>query len=224
MRTTIIAAASVLVLTLSGSYAQDTIQSSDTDFYVQTSGGTPMGCGFEFTIVYVDHIYRQGALEAVQGSLTWAEMRPGLGMMLKIVGNDFTFPQGAPRPTPFSVRQGFVAVDGESMPPTKVLDCEQSTAFCATYKFADAAKVYGAIVSHQHVTVGFNRQTDSCGAAIHRDVAEAIQPAPTAGEDSSVPARVGCRDLCLWGALRVGIILDCSKSYDGTLFAIAALN
>jgi hypothetical protein len=76
----------------SSSYAQDAIQSSDTDFFVQTSGGTLVMCGFEFTIVYVDHTYRQGALEAVQGSLAWAEMRPGLGMSLKIVGNDFTFP------------------------------------------------------------------------------------------------------------------------------------
>jgi hypothetical protein len=172
MRTFITAAASVFALALAGvSYAQDTVQNSETDFYVQTSGGVPQMCGFEFTIFYNDRSYRQGALESVTGSLAWGETRGGLGLSLKIVGSDFVFSGATPHPTPFSVLQGFVSVDGKSIRPARRFSCEQPTAFCAAYDIDDAATVYKAIVLKQSVTVGFSRQVNGLDITLPLDTA-----------------------------------------------------
>ena len=69
--------------------AQDRIENSETDFYVQTAGGNPTVCGLEFVVVYHDHTYRDGALAGVTGSLGWVEDKGNIGLMLKIVGADY---------------------------------------------------------------------------------------------------------------------------------------
>ena len=51
-------------------YAQDEMKRSETEFYVQTSGGAAEVCGLDYTIMYVD---RQGNLAGVRGQLAWME-------------------------------------------------------------------------------------------------------------------------------------------------------
>jgi hypothetical protein len=59
-------------------YTQDTVQSSETEFYVQTAGGVPRVCGVEFTITYSDRSYRQGNLGVA------ASILEGLDEMLTV--------------------------------------------------------------------------------------------------------------------------------------------
>ena len=59
-------------------YTQDTVQSSETKFYVQTAGGVPQVCGVEFTITYSDRSYRQGNLGVA------ASILEGLDEMLTV--------------------------------------------------------------------------------------------------------------------------------------------
>jgi len=76
MRTLFASAAILLAVGVTDSLnAQDALVKSETDFFVQTRGGTPAYCAFEFTLAYRDRLYRQGALAGVTGTLNWAEVK-----------------------------------------------------------------------------------------------------------------------------------------------------
>jgi hypothetical protein len=137
-------------------YSQDAIVGAETGFYVQSSAGVPKGCGFEFTFVYRDRTYRQGALAGITGSLTWAEFSDGtIGAALKLVGSDF---DAALTRTAFSVHQGFVVADGKTLIPTRRVDCEQPTAFCGAYSLPNAVAIYKALVEGNGLVIGFSRE------------------------------------------------------------------
>ena len=53
--------------------AEDEVQKSETEFFVQTGGGNSEVCGLDYTIMYIDHTYRHGDLAGVRGSLSWME-------------------------------------------------------------------------------------------------------------------------------------------------------
>ena len=92
-------------------YAQDEMQRSETEFYVQTSGGAAEVCGLDYTIMYVD---RQGNLAGVRGQLAWMERHGAFAAALAIKGFDLN----AQTPIPFSVLRGFVVIDGKSILPS----------------------------------------------------------------------------------------------------------
>jgi hypothetical protein len=66
-------------------YAQDEMKRSETEFYVQTSGGTAEVCGLDYTIMYVD---RQVNLVGVRGQLAWMERNGTFAAALAIKGFD----------------------------------------------------------------------------------------------------------------------------------------
>lgn len=134
MRIFVAAIIYVILAAVSPLRAQDRIENSETDFYVQTAGGNPTICGLEFTFVYHDHTYRGGALAGVTGSLGWFENKGNIGLALKIVGSDFPNADKSDlTPKPFKVVQGSVAVDGKPVPPYGSISCEQPTGFCGMY-------------------------------------------------------------------------------------------
>jgi len=121
MRILLAAIAPILALGITSSAnAQNALVESDTDFFVQTSGGVPAYCGFEFTLIYRDQMYRRGELASITGTLGWGEVKGNIGLMLKIVGRDIS---NAGKPDmslqPFPVANGFVLVDGKPILPTK---------------------------------------------------------------------------------------------------------
>ena len=147
--------------------------SSDTDFFVQTSGGTPAICGFEFTLTYLDRLYRQGALASVTGSLNWVEVKGNLGLMFKIVGRDFpNVGKGDMTPEPFPVVHGFIVIDGQPTSPSNTLGCEEPTAFCATYELPTSADIFEALTSRK-IGIGFSRQANGLDVTLPLDVAGA---------------------------------------------------
>ena len=78
-RTSTATSAVILALAVANpAYTQDTVQSSETEFYVQTAGGVPQVCGVEFTITYSDRSYRQGNLGVA------ASILEGLDEMLTV--------------------------------------------------------------------------------------------------------------------------------------------
>ena len=143
MRTKI-CAATLLALTVAGpAYAQDDVQKSETEFFVQTSGGDPEVCGLDYTIMYIDRTYRQGDLAGVRGSLSWMEGDGTIHAILIIKGFDFN---ATSDPIPFSVFQGFVMIDGKSVLPDHVNNscANQPTDFCGAYSFEKTCTSGGA--------------------------------------------------------------------------------
>ena len=75
-----------------------------------TSGGVINGCSIEYTAIFRDHAYRQGAPAGVTGSLTWMlHQRIGIGLFLKIIASDFAADFGSSQP--FKVPHAFVTID-----------------------------------------------------------------------------------------------------------------
>jgi hypothetical protein len=115
-------------------YAQDEVQKSETEFYVQTSGGTAQACGMEYTIAYIDR-NRNGNAAGVKGSLSWVEANGRFSVGLLIRGFDFN---ATMTPIPFSVFQGFVVIDGKSVLPNRPLKGDQPTDFFAGYSIENS--------------------------------------------------------------------------------------
>ena len=178
MRSLVPGVAIILALGATNSLnAQDALIKSDTDFFVQTSGGTPAICGFEFTLLYSDRMYHQGAWAGVTGSLNWAEKKGNLGLMLKIVGRDFpNADKGDMSPQPFPVVHGFVVIDGQPTLPSIALDCEETTAFCAGYELPASADIYRALTVGK-IGIGFSEQANGLDVTLPLDVASAASKA-----------------------------------------------
>jgi hypothetical protein len=174
MRTLFASAAILLAIGVTNSLsAQDALVASDTDFLVQTSGGMPAFCVFEFTLAYRDRLYRQGAVAGVTGTLNWMEAKGNLGLMLKIVGRDFPNAGTADwTPEPFPVVHGFIVIDGQPTPPLHTLGCEEPTAFCATYELPTSADIFHALTAGK-IGIGFSRKANGLDVTLPLDVATA---------------------------------------------------
>jgi len=137
-------------------YAQDEVKRSETEFYVQTSGGAAEVCGLDYTIMYVDRTYRQGNLAGVRGQLAWMERNGTLAAVLVIKGFDLN----AQTPIPFSVFRGFVVIDGKSILPSITLKADQPTDFVGGYSFENAVAITYAMNGEKRLAVGFNREAN----------------------------------------------------------------
>jgi len=136
--------------------AEDEVQKSETEFFVQTSGGNSEVCGLDYTIMYIDHTYRHGDLAGVRGSLSWMEGNGSINTILIIKG----FNLNATSPIPFPVFQGFVIVDGKSVLPDRVGNsCTgEPTDFCGAYSSEKTFALLDALAKKKRLAIGFNRQ------------------------------------------------------------------
>jgi len=177
----IIVAYTVLLLfaSLGVARAQDRIETSETDFYVQTAAGNPTICGLEFTLVYHDDTYRGGALAGVTGSLGWFENKGNIGLALKIVGSDFPNADKLDlTPKPFQVVQGSVAVDGKPVSPYSSISCEQPTSFCGMYWSPNSILIGTALASMRPLAITFNRQAKGLDVSLPLDPRERVRSKP----------------------------------------------
>ncbi len=135
-------------------WAQDRLLNSETDYFVSTVDGRTVACGMDLRLVFLDNTYRQGSMSAISASLTWAENRGNLGVLLKVVGVDF---DGLMQPNLFKVQKAYLAVKGTAAPLQMPLQCENSLNFCGSYWLPLSALIYGMLPKDQ-VSIGFNRQ------------------------------------------------------------------
>jgi hypothetical protein len=139
-------------------FAQDEVKQSETEFYVQTSGGAAAVCGLSFTIAYIDRTYRHGDPAGVNGSLGWIEsISTGVAAVLHLKGFDTS--NGTRVLTPFQVFRGFVVIEGRSVLPTKTLKAEP-TDFDAIYSFENTIAITNALIGKKRFAIGFNREAD----------------------------------------------------------------
>jgi len=93
--------------------------------------------------------------------------------MLTIVGRDFPNTAKADMaPEPFPVVHGFIVIDGLPTLPTGTFDCEESTAFCATYELPTSAEIYRALTDGK-IGIGFSRKTNGLDVTLPLDVSTA---------------------------------------------------
>ena len=133
-------------------HAQDEAKRSETEFYVQTSGGAAEVCGLDYTIMYVD----RRNLAGIRGQLAWMERNGTFAAALAIKGFDLN----AQTPIPFPVFRGFVVIDGKSVLPSLTLKADQPTDFVGGYSFENAVAITYAINGKKRLAVGFNREAD----------------------------------------------------------------
>jgi len=133
-------------------HAQDEVKRSETEFYVQTSGGAAEVCGLDYTIMYVD----RRNLAGIRGQLAWMERNGTFAAALAIKGFDLN----AQTPIPFPVFRGFVVIDGKSVLPSLTLKADQPTDFVGGYSFENAVAITYAINGKKRLAVGFNREAD----------------------------------------------------------------
>jgi len=146
-----------VALTQQAAAAQTAIQSREIGFFVQTVGGAPKGCGMEFTYVFEDKVYKAGETAALTGSLTLIDNDKGsIVPLLKLSGIDFPGGPAAARPTPFSIHDVSISVDG-AVYHAKAMSCEDPRAFCGSFSMMEGTMISVA-VSRGGATLNFNRQ------------------------------------------------------------------
>ena len=153
--------------------AQDTVQHSENGFFVQTSGGAPAVCGFNFNIIYRDRTYLNGRLAGVVGSLSWAENNGNLGASLKILGTDL--PDVTRRETavkPVAIFRGFVSIDGKPLHPS--FACGAVDSFCGAYSVPTSVEIYSAIPLRE-ITVSFAREANGLNITLPLDVVGGVR-------------------------------------------------
>ena len=115
----IFACAAILFVLAFPAFAQDEVKQSETELYVQTSGGAAAVCGLGFTILYIDGTYRHGDPAGVNGSVAWIEsVSTGVAAALHLKGFDTI--NGTSVLTPFQVFRGFVVIEGRSVVQPKL--------------------------------------------------------------------------------------------------------
>ena len=68
--------------------AQGVLTGTQSSYFVTTASGQDVMCGLDFTLVYKDRSYKQGAFAVLRGSLSWFENHGNLAVMVKAVGAD----------------------------------------------------------------------------------------------------------------------------------------
>jgi hypothetical protein len=135
--------------------AADDVAQSDVGFFVQTSDGTPTGCGIEFTIVFKDRTNLSGALSAITGSITDSGVKNNLGTMLKFGAMDFVKPD-KPRLYKINSASLYSPTVGAINKYTK-FPCEQPEGFCARYEIDSTILISQAAIKSGDLRLRFNR-------------------------------------------------------------------
>jgi hypothetical protein len=165
----------ILLLSTSAAFAQDTVQKSEVTLYVQSAGGQPHVCGIEYTILYLDRTYREGALAAIRGTLGWVAHHSGnVGIIFKVLGMDFPHADKHDMaPQVFPIPHAFLMADGKPHNVHDRLPCEpsQSTGFCGAYFLPASIEIYMAAFSGK-LSIGFNREPQSLDVSLPLDARE----------------------------------------------------
>jgi len=137
-------------------FAQTKIGNSEVDYFVQTSGGSPVVCGVEFTIVFSDFVQGKGEITSTVGSISFAESKRNFVLLLKVQGLDF--PDGPTKPVRFKVASASLTADGANYKADNVGSCDEPLGFCGTYWLPKSALIRKGIGVGREITLNFNRR------------------------------------------------------------------
>jgi hypothetical protein len=157
------------LLVTSSANAQDTIEKSETTFYVQTAGGDPQICGIEFALLYRDRTYQQGAVAAITGTVAWRGSPGNVGLILKINGADFPNAAKSDWSTrAFPVHQGFVVGRQTAYRVHKTYPCEEPNSFCGFYWLPTSLEILEYVYSGT-LSLGFSREAGGLDVVLPLD-------------------------------------------------------
>jgi hypothetical protein len=143
---------------------------TETTFRVDTSGGVTMACSLDFSILYQDYAYRQGALAMVSGSLTWIDSGRNLNLGFKLAGVDV--PDGKKGETEskhFYVNLGSLAIDGQTIAAAALNRAEDKRDFLGAYVLPNSANFLFALNDHK-TSISFNREDKGVDVQLAFDV------------------------------------------------------
>jgi hypothetical protein len=122
--------------------AQDTLVSSDMDYYVQTADGKPAICGKDYTLVFQDRTYQSGRLSAVRATMAFSQVSGNPLLLLKVTGVEFDSSTKATgyRVNAASLYSRSIGQMGQIGVP-KVVPCVEAISYCTVYSGPDVAKI-----------------------------------------------------------------------------------
>lgn len=149
--------------------AQTLVINSETNYFVQTSNGEPIACGFEFTKMLQEPAWAGGAVAGITGGITWSVPANGnIGLFLKVGGADFPdagTAKGAATARPFKIENAFLSKkDSLSlMRPFRRYQCDvvmgsavEKNQFCGLYYMPESADL-GSLLLEGALVLSFNR-------------------------------------------------------------------
>jgi hypothetical protein len=151
----VIAGCVALAASLGPATAQNDVHERNIEYFSETSSGEPIGCGMEFTFIFVDRAYSHGKFAGIDGTLTNFIKDGNLWTTLKLAGFDFPDGLTAKSHPSFPIYDASLDVDGQLFRPTR-FNCEAVNEYCGRLEFVDSMKVLNA-VDEQGVTLKFNR-------------------------------------------------------------------
>ncbi|MDR3422861.1 MAG: hypothetical protein P4L80_16725 [Xanthobacteraceae bacterium] len=167
----VLAVMAIMAVTLSPltAAAQDRVLSREIEFFVQTASGAPKGCGMQFTYVFEDKTNKAGQIASMTGSLTWYDDDKGhVVPFLKLIGFDFPGGPIARNPTPFSIREASITVDGQTFHAI-ASPCEDSHAFCGGFSMLDGVVISHGVEGGAGPTLNFNRDAAALDTSLPFD-------------------------------------------------------
>jgi hypothetical protein len=174
------------------SSAQDTIQKSETTYYVQTSEGQSKVCGIKYVLLYRDWTYRAGAPATVTGTLGWIETQDQIGMIFKVLGIDFPDPSSLKmmplKPREFKIPQAFLEVGGKRHFVRQTYPCENPEGFCGRYRWPESADLFKYISTGNKLNLSFSRESNGLDVTL---------PIDTRREAARNPGEVGAFTSCI---------------------------
>jgi hypothetical protein len=173
MRTLVIfAALALIVFGDSALQAQNQVENSEIEFFVETIAGNPEFCGIDATIIYQDRLTQQGRHAGARVSLTWGENQGNIKLLFKVYGIDFGSDMTSAKK--FPIAQAFVTAKGTVVPSGTVFPCEDQSAYCVSYPMPSATATYVGFKSNQ-LAIGFSRQVGGLDIKLPLDVPAAVE-------------------------------------------------
>jgi hypothetical protein len=168
----VVLAAALALYSIPETQAQDAVEGTEADYYVQSAGGQPAVCGIEATVLYRDKTYRRGAHSAVRVFLTWLEDKGNISVILKLAGID----DPASSPHIFKVNYGHVGINGENITPYNTFTCEDANNFCGGYWLPNSELIYIAAMQGK-LSIGFNRYPNGLDVSLPLDARPTLKNA-----------------------------------------------
>lgn len=144
----------LLIASLETATAQNNVVERNIEYFQETSGGQPIGCGIGFTLIFTDRSYSGGKVAGIDGSLTNFIKKGNLLTTFKLAGADF--PNGlSGQHVSFPIYDASLDVDGKLFRASR-FNCETPDNYCGFISASDGLAIFNAL-EKQGVTLRFNR-------------------------------------------------------------------
>lgn len=163
-RWSLFAAIAALMAPLASALAQDLPQHLEAK--TLTADGKLVGCSLEFTIAFRDHVYRQGAVSGVTGSINlWR--KNNIYTSFKLVGADID----TGNPIVFQVASAHLFSSSESAPYAATqIQCEDPRHYCAAISGEAFLEVLADASADGVIRMAFNRKRGGMDVPVELNV------------------------------------------------------